>query len=531
MREHVDQNGSTSPPSQPHLLYGCQPISRDAILAALPPRHAVDRAISRYFNLLDLAPSSVHSIQFLREYERFWLATTEANILWVGLLFCMIALSALADETADTWAGEGYNPIINTYREKIVQCLTLGEYTNQGPYVLETLFHYLTIEFSVRKDADKNAWLLLGVIVNFAMGMGYHRDSSHFPGLSPFAGEMRRRMWSTLLQGDILISTQTGMPRLIKEWQCDVAEPRNLNDADFDEDTVHLPMSRPETELTTSLHIIARRRAFRALGAAVDLTAAVVPYPYTEVIRVDRMLQTAKDNIPPFLRMKPLSASVTDSPQVIMHRLFISIMFFKGTIILHRKYLNVQKAEDNDAPFVESRNACLNACLSLLEIQQTFDEETRSGGLLHSVRWRASSFANHEFLTATMLLCWILSHGIVKIWPEQTSIKQQEIAVALKKAHQIWTRQSCSSREARKASETLTRLFSHGEDLETMITGEQPTPNLFPESSMNQDQSDVANFDMTVHFPEEQFNLFTPESHDHNAFWDMNFIGPWAVSE
>lgn len=421
--------------------------------------------------------------------------------MWVGLLFCMIALSALADETADTWAGEGYNPIINTYREKIVQCLTLGEYTNQGPYVLETLFHYLTIEFSVRKDADKNAWLLLGVIVNFAMGMGYHRDSSHFPGLSPFAGEMRRRMWSTLLQGDILISTQTGMPRLIKEWQCDVAEPRNLNDADFDEDTVHLPMSRPETELTTSLHIIARRRAFRALGAAVDLTAAVVPYPYTEVIRVDRMLQTAKDNIPPFLRMKPLSASVTDSPQVIMHRLFISIMFFKGTIILHRKYLNVQKAEDNDAPFVESRNACLNACLSLLEIQQTFDEETRSGGLLHSVRWRASSFANHEFLTATMLLCWILSHGIVKIWPEQTSIKQQEIAVALKKAHQIWTRQSCSSREARKASETLTRLFSHGEDLETMITGEQPTPNLFPESSMNQDQSDVANFDMTVHFP------------------------------
>jgi hypothetical protein len=40
------------------LLYGrCRPASREEILAALLPRYAVDRYISRYFNYLDLVSS------------------------------------------------------------------------------------------------------------------------------------------------------------------------------------------------------------------------------------------------------------------------------------------------------------------------------------------------------------------------------------------------------------------------------------------------------------------------------------------
>ncbi|EMR70530.1 putative fungal specific transcription protein [Eutypa lata UCREL1] len=125
---------------------------------------------------------------------------------------------------------------LGMYREKIVQCLILGEYTNSGPYALETLYHYVQIEFSMRADADKDIWFLLALGVNQAMRASYHRDPRNFPEISPFQGEMRRRMWASLLQGDILISSQMGMPRMISDWQCDTSEPRNLNDADFDVD-------------------------------------------------------------------------------------------------------------------------------------------------------------------------------------------------------------------------------------------------------------------------------------------------------
>jgi hypothetical protein len=55
-----DSTGDSSTPGRDgaFLLYGrCRPTSRDDILSALPPRYAVDRYISRYFNYLDLVSS------------------------------------------------------------------------------------------------------------------------------------------------------------------------------------------------------------------------------------------------------------------------------------------------------------------------------------------------------------------------------------------------------------------------------------------------------------------------------------------
>jgi hypothetical protein len=57
-----DGDGGDSPARarSPHalILYGCRrPASRAEILAALPPKGAVDRYISRYFNRLDLVCS------------------------------------------------------------------------------------------------------------------------------------------------------------------------------------------------------------------------------------------------------------------------------------------------------------------------------------------------------------------------------------------------------------------------------------------------------------------------------------------
>ncbi|KAJ8130754.1 hypothetical protein O1611_g2873 [Lasiodiplodia mahajangana] len=532
LKENADQPGHGSSSSHPQLLYGCKPISREAILATLPPRPTVDRGISCYFNRLDIAPYVVHSTQFLRQYEKFWVNPNEVSILWIGLLFSMICLAAISDEPVSTWAGEERNPLIDLYRERMVQCLAIGEYTNQKPYVLETLYHYITIEYSIRKDADKNIWLLMATGVNLAMGMGYHRDPAHFPRLSPFAGEMRRRTWATLIQGDILISTQMGMPRLIKDWQCDVAEPRNLNDADFDENTKVLPPSRPETEMTVSLNIIARRRVFKAVGAAIDLAAMTVPYPYSEVMRVDRMLQAAKDSIPLSLRMKPLQLSVTDPPQVITHRIFISIMFHKGTIMLHHKYLNTDQTDGDAIASAYSRNACLDACLSLLEMQQTFHEEVQLGGLLHVVRWRASSFIRHEFLTATMVLCWILHRGVDKLWPAHAPTTEDQIKNALRKAHDIWASMSGSSRDARKASETLTLVLNNQLGQIPPFSGSQPEPlNLTGSMDLQN-----ANFNMMTQFEDETFPSVTMESSDpyqmgQNPLWDMNFMESWESVE
>lgn len=374
----------------------------------------------------------------------------------------MICLAVLGSDVSDAAHGdeaEQQSLQIDLYREKIVQCLIMGEYTKSGPYVLETVIHYVYVEYSIRADADKDIWFLLALEVNLAMRMGYNRDPSHFPGISPLQGEMRRRLWATVLMGDILISSQMGMPRMISDWQCDTAEPRNLNDADLDEHTAELPPPRPETEHTTALGVIARRRMLMALGTVSDLRDAVKSCSYDEVMRVDGILHEAAASIPPPLKMKPMAASVTDSSQVIMARLFISHMLYKGKIMLHRRFLYMKSPSLDRDPFIYSRKACVVASLGMLQIQHVLDEETCPGGQLHTMRWRVTSIMNHQFLTATMTLCSLLHCG-------QTLDREEkeEIMAALRRSRTIWMRRSSSSREAKKAAETVGIVLARAEE-------------------------------------------------------------------
>lgn len=73
----------------------------------------------------------------------------------------MICLAVMVSETT----GRPFTPEddaveqqlqLYVYREKIVQCLVMGEYTKCGPYVLQAFIQYLYVEFGIRADADKD---------------------------------------------------------------------------------------------------------------------------------------------------------------------------------------------------------------------------------------------------------------------------------------------------------------------------------------------------------------------------------------
>lgn len=377
--------------------------------------------------------------------------------MWLGLLFSILGLAALASNTCSEHSyAERYDPLVDTYREKTAQCLKLGEYTKPTRHTFETLYNYVVIEYSIQNDANKDVGVLMGVLIKLAIRMGYHRDPSHFPDISPFAGEIRRRVWVTLLQGDILTSTQMGMPRMIKESEYDSREPRNLNDFDFDENSKELPQSRAETEITTSTQLIARRRMFTALGRVVDLTATTNPYSYAEVMRIDKTLHEAEYSLPPEFHNKPMGSAVIDPPQMIMHRLFLRLMFHKGQIMLHRRYLNIQpeSLSNEENSYAYSRKSCLEAALGVLEIQQVFDVETSPNGNLHLLRWKFSSFVRHECMTATMVLCFLAQHGLDQ-FGQSPDFSAGQVISALKGAHDIWNRLSQSSTEARTASQAI----------------------------------------------------------------------------
>ncbi|KAF5247334.1 hypothetical protein FANTH_6425 [Fusarium anthophilum] len=462
---HPDIQGIESPPAEmtgPQLLYGCpKPTSKDEILASIPTRPVVDRLVSRYFNSFEMSPAVLHSVEFLNEYEKFWGDPPGASPLWLGLLFTIMCLATQFEKccldpgvqsSVALSMERDLQKMADSYRLRVGQCLILGNYTKGGPYVLETLMLYIAAGVFSNSDAEIDIWMLTGNMVQIALHMGYHRDPKHFKGMSSFAAEMRRRVWATLVEMDLGLSAQMGLPRMIKQWQTDTQQPSNLQDSDFDKTTVEMPPSRPDTELTPILYRLVKARLTETVGYIWDFAADVRPYTFTEVERMDNKLDEARKSIPDCLKWHSFARCITDSPQHIMQKVVLETLFYRAKIVLHRKFMFGPLAN-----FADSKRIVLESALKLLDYQHMLQEETQPFCQLYQERWRVSSLVNHDFLLATSVLLFYLQNTKREgMQISESAPMNENILVSLRRSHDIWLQSSNSSKEARKVVKALT---------------------------------------------------------------------------
>jgi hypothetical protein len=386
--------------------------------------------------------------------------------MWIGELFGVICLGAYYQQEALPLISDPKS-LIPIYREKIVQCLILGKYTKCAPCTIETLLLYLHLEYNKNEDNQMEIWVLLGVIVRLALRMGYHRDASHFPHISIFQGEMRRRAWAVIISFDALASAQVGLPRMIRESHSDTAEPRNLLDEDLYQEMLTLPPSRPDTVQTLVQFIVAKNTIIGIYGKISDEITATEPISYTEVMRLDKILGDTYSSIPRGLQMRPVSESSVDTPDVILHRISLALLYHKVKCVLHYRHMVPART---DSHFLYSRLACIEASLEILEYQTILDEETQAGRKLYQDRWKISTLIKSTFFLATSLLCReVAKDPTVPPSPREgndTAIRDR-ILRALDKAYYVWLKSSDSSREARKAAEVLRVVLGKGQNLNT----------------------------------------------------------------
>ncbi|KAM0341652.1 hypothetical protein ACHAPU_009898 [Fusarium lateritium] len=325
---------------------------------------------------------------------------------------------------ATAYAEQDLKKAAETFSLRISQCLVLGNYTKGGPYVLETLMLYIASEILIRHDAVIDVWIIMGTTVQIAMQMGYHRDPRHFQGLSPFAAEMRKRVWATAVEMDMGISAQMGLPRIVKHWQTDTQEPSNLQDNDFDKSTVEMPPPRPNTDLTPMLYRIVKAKMTAVLGLIWDFLADMRPCPWSEVEKMDRKLNEAREAIPDCLRWHSIARCITDSPQHIMQKVVLETLYHRARILLHRKYMFNPPAASKD-----SRCIVLESALKLLDYQHMLQEEMQPFCQLHAP---------------------VESLQLRGPWPTSEAIRG-----SLRTSYQIWLPSSLHSKEAGKVVKAL----------------------------------------------------------------------------
>ncbi len=394
----------------------------------------------------------------------------ETPLMWIGLLFSILGLAsyfyAAAGEELSCMP-ESFTSVwemSRLFRDRTAQCLVEVNYLRPRRYTIDTLCFYYALEKFQASDSGFGAYVIFGIIVRVAMRLGYHRDASHYPTISPFDGEMRRRVWSIISQLDIMTSAQIGLPRMIREEDTDTAEPKNLLDTDFDEGMTELPHPRPSTDVTPVAYAIFMLRLLRQFGLIVDQINSLTPPSYDQVMHLDSKLMETHAALPTYLTMRSLSLSITDDADLILRRYALQVCFQKSRCVLHRKYLIPGKSS---LQFRYSRTASVDAAMKLLEVQYIFYQATQPGGQLFGQQWRTSALINQDYILAAMILCLDLAWGMKEeerfparyedeveaMWPRHKRLQ------ALKSSYDIWCKSSTISTLAAKASETLRVMF------------------------------------------------------------------------
>ncbi|KKP02836.1 hypothetical protein THAR02_05066 [Trichoderma harzianum] len=411
---------------------------------------------------LIVSSAAFHPPSFQLEYKRFWDNPRAASLPWISLLFGLMSLSVFlhmrsGDELPETFGNPG--DMRNDFHRRSTECLLLSKYsTEPGAYTIEALLFNIHNEFVRCKDAHLGVWILAGIATRLAMRMGFHRDPSHYSQLSVFQGEMRRRCWASILQMDALFSCQLGLPAMIQESQYDTKLPSNLLDEDFGPDSVKLPKSRPETDLTPVLYTITKTRFLLLFRVIFNQVALQCVAKYDEIIALNQRLENAYSLISPHFRMASLEDYITVPPHSLIQRYNLELLFQKTRCILHRHHMAKSYQEPK---YNFSRYSCVEAAMAILTHHVNIHKEVQVGGLLHREKWFISSLEQHDFLLASMIVCLELTSqtesgpegdeemtGLVKF-------DRQQLIKALETSKFSWHRLKSDSFEAQKAFDML----------------------------------------------------------------------------
>lgn len=371
------------------------------------------------------------------------------------------------------------NSAVNKFEQLASSAIVLADVARSQPYTLEALMIYGECEFLRRDDHHSKIWLMNGVSMRVAMRMGYHRDPSNFKNMSPFQGEMRRRVWHVLNMMDTLVSFAIGLPAVVRRIESDTRAPQNLIDADMSPNMTTMPKSRPTSELTPATYTIAKAKICAVFAEAAELAQRITPPRYATIVSLEKRLEEAHDQVPEGMRVRPVQDCITDPPVLIMGRYNIELLYLKTRLVLHRTFLT---AGQTDPKYAGSREICVDAAQEILQYHVTIFHACQPGGQLTKVWWYMSSLQTFDFLLAAMVLCLEMNYLQNK---HESSDKVLRMYSLLQSTHDIWANHPNRFRDSVRGAEILRAMLKKcSPDEKSAALLQDPVPSGF-ENSMS----------------------------------------------
>ncbi|GAB1309903.1 All development altered-3 [Madurella fahalii] len=136
--------------------------------------------------------------------------------------------------------------LIQQYRFALEQALAKAEFLTKPDITVVQAF-LLFLVLVRRHDDTRFVWSLTALVIRMSQALGLHRDGTHFPNLTPFEIEMRRRVFWAVCVLDLRSAEDQGTDFMIVDGTFDTQLPLNINDNDISEETQDLPEPREGT--------------------------------------------------------------------------------------------------------------------------------------------------------------------------------------------------------------------------------------------------------------------------------------------
>ncbi|KAK4129768.1 hypothetical protein N657DRAFT_560927 [Parathielavia appendiculata] len=156
------------------------------------------------------------------------------------------ATTSLDEDEVKLNFGTEKSVLMQKYRFATEQALAKAEFLTKPDFtVLQALMLFLVL---VRRHDDTIfAWTLTGLLIRLSQVLGLHRDGTHFPNLTPFEIEMRRRLFWAVCVLDLRSAEDQGTDLTIVPGTFDTQIPLNINDSDISPECPRLPEPREGT--------------------------------------------------------------------------------------------------------------------------------------------------------------------------------------------------------------------------------------------------------------------------------------------
>lgn len=341
------------------------PVNPD-FRALVPPQEVCDLLVGLYLKMSECTFRVLHIPSFRKEYSEYWNNPGNESTSFIVKLLLVIAIGTNfnADPVSDA-----------RLRSLAPQWIYVAQSWLSGPFEKRRLdinglqvYCLLLIARQINSVGSELVWISVGSLVRMAIQMGYNRDPKCFPKISVLHGEIRRRLWATILEIAVQTAVDSGMLPLVSFDDFDTEPPSNIDDIEIDDESKSVTPKSMAIFTQTCLQLI----LFKSLQTRLEIARLINGFrsepSYEEILRLgSEMTKVCRE-------ATNLIQSYESSPQehrpTAFHRNLVDLLLRRFLLALHIPFAIKARS---DPRFYFSRKMAIDTALAILSSEENDD--------------------------------------------------------------------------------------------------------------------------------------------------------------